>query len=96
MFIFTDKKSEAEATIAALTQIGCYGINLNKNKTLIMTDRQNMADCKEINGKTIRDHIKYLEVTIYCDRQKIPTSPKKKSQVIFGLLKRPDPNKQPD
>ena len=35
-----------------------------------MTDRPDMAGCDEISGIKILDSIKYIGVTIYCDRQK--------------------------
>ena len=45
-----------------------YNLNLNIKESQIMTDRSDMANCKEISKIAIRESIKYLGMTIYCDR----------------------------
>ncbi len=45
-----------------------YSLNLNIKKTQIMTDRLDMANCKEISGIAIQESTKYLAVNIYYDR----------------------------
>ena len=63
-----DTQAEAEVSITALTQLGIYGLHLKMHKTQIMTDQEAMANCTEICGIKLDEHIKYLGVTIYCDR----------------------------
>jgi hypothetical protein len=35
-----------------------------------MTDVKGLAECKEIGGVEVTESIKYLGMTLFCDRQK--------------------------
>lgn len=52
-----------------------------------MTDRQDMEGVQEIYGIKIQEKIKYLGVTIYCDRQKTVQSMKDQTKKYMQYLK---------
>ena len=69
MLIIAKDKHEAEETLRAFAEIQEFGFKINLKKTQIMTDRHDMQDVVEICDVKITKSIKYLGITIYCDRK---------------------------
>lgn len=69
MLIIAKDKHEAEETLIAFAEIQEFGFKINLKKTQIMTDRHDMEDVVEICDVKINKSIKYLGITIYCDRK---------------------------
>ena len=61
-----DQEQAIEA-LKAVKVLVKHGLKLKISKFQIMTDRKDMEGVKEIYGIEIKDSIKYLGITIYCD-----------------------------
>jgi hypothetical protein len=53
-----------------------------------MTDVKGLAECKEIGGVEVTESIKYLGMTLFCDRQKTLRAAKSKMKKYMIYLKR--------
>ena len=52
-----------------------------------MTDRQDMANCTDIKSIMISDHINYLGIKLFCDRQKTLNAAKDNVKRYMQYLK---------
>lgn len=86
MLLILDSKDETEKAIQNLHQLSDFGLQLNTWKTQIMTYNQELAVCSEINGNKTTDHINYLSLKFFCDRQKTLNRAKEKAKQFMNYL----------
>jgi len=85
--LIADNQEEAVMLIQAIEQLSPHGLSLNKDKTQILTDREDLKSVKTIEGIEVRPQIKYLGLNVMCDRGALIKETKKNCRKFLGFVR---------
>lgn len=87
LFIMADSQLEAKLIIKEFEKVRSSGLTLNKDKTQILSDLKEMEGVEEIEGIKVSKKIKYLGMTLSCDRKALVKDAKNQCQRYLMAIK---------
>ena len=73
--------------IEAMFSLESHDLKLNPKKCQIISDRKEMDGIQELGGIKVVDCMKYLGLSIYCDRSLTIKAAKSKCNKFLGYVK---------
>ena len=87
ILLIADDKAEAEKLVRAMMNLEQVGLHLNKQKTQFITDRKDMDETEEIAEIRKVKSLKYLGLSVSCDRKQILKDAKNKCTKYLAYVR---------
>lgn len=86
IMLISDNQEEFKTQIEALQTLSEHGLALNKDKSVVLTNKPDLKDVDQLEGVKVQRKIKYLGLEISCDKTQLVRDAKARCNQISAYM----------